>query len=53
MKSILSGLKIQGVKKVVLMIDDTNEIAKRLYLSFGFTFTGKIDKGKYYYELSL
>ena len=52
-KSILSGLKIQGVKKVVLMIDDTNEIAKRLYLSFGFTFTGKIDKGKYYYELSL
>lgn len=51
--SILRGLKIQGVKKVFLMIDDTNEVAKKLYMSFGFTFTGKIDKGEYYYELVL
>ena len=33
---ILRGLKIQGVRKVILMIDDTNIIAKKLYLSFGF-----------------
>lgn len=50
---ILRGLKIQGVRKVILMIDDTNKIAKKLYLSFGFRFTGKIDKNEYYYELEL
>lgn len=49
--NILKGLKIQGVRKVVIMIDDTNEIAKKLCPSFGFHFTGKIDKDKYYYEL--
>lgn len=27
---ILRGLKIQGVRKVTLMINDTNEIAKKL-----------------------
>ena len=48
---ILRGLKIQGVKKVILMIDDTNKIAKKLCLSFGFHFTGKIDNDEYYYEL--
>ena len=50
---ILRGLKIQGVRKVILMIDDTNIIAKKLYLSFGFQFTGKIDKDEYYYELEM
>ncbi|HIW73771.1 MAG TPA: GNAT family N-acetyltransferase [Firmicutes bacterium] len=50
---ILSGLKIQGVKRVVLMIDDANEIARRLYLSFGFVFTGKTEKNEYYYERKL
>ncbi len=50
---ILKGLKIQGVRKVILMIDEANEIAKELYLSFGFQFTGKIDKDEYYYELDL
>ncbi len=50
---ILKGLKIQGVRKVILMIDNANEIAKNLYLSFGFQFTGKIDKNEYYYELDM
>lgn len=50
---ILKGLKIQGVRKVVLMIDDRNEIAKRLYMSCGFRFNGKIEKGEYYYEKDL
>ena len=35
------------------MIDDTNIIAKKLYLSFGFQFTDKIDKDEYYYELEM
>lgn len=52
-EQILKGLKIQGVKKVILMIDNENEIAKKLYLSFGFRFTGKIEKEEYYYELDL
>lgn len=50
---ILRGLKIQGVKKVVLIIDSTNENLKSLYLSFGFYFTEKIDKNEYCYELEL
>lgn len=50
---ILRGLKIQGVKKVVLVIDNTNESAKNLCLSFGFHFTGEIDKAGYYYKLEL
>ena len=53
LEHILKGLKIQGVKKVILMIDDANKIAKNLCLSFGFQFTGKIDHDKYYYELEL
>ena len=50
---ILRGLKIQGVRKVVLIIDNANENAKKLYLYFGFHFTGKLDKAGYYYELEL
>ena len=50
---ILRGLKIQGVRKAVLLIDQTNEAAKELYLSFGFRFTGKLDKAGAYYELEL
>ena len=50
---ILKGLKIQGVRKVILMIDNTNETAKRSYVSFGFRFTGKIEKNEYYYEMEL
>ena len=50
---VLRGLKIQGVKKVVLIIDNTNENNKNLYLSFGFHFARKIEKAKYCYELEL
>ena len=41
------------MRKVVLMIDNTNEATKRLYVSFGFRFTGKIEKDEYYYEMEL
>ena len=50
---ILRGLKIQGVRKVVLLIDGANENTKQLCLSLGFHFTGKQDKSGYYYEAAL
>ena len=37
---ILHGLKIQGVKKVALMLGDADENAKIRCLSLGFRFTG-------------
>lgn len=52
LEHILRGLKIQGVRKVVLITDNGNENVKNLYLSFGFHFTGKIDKTKYRYTLA-
>ena len=53
LEHILRGLKIQGVKKIILIINDANENAKKLCLSFGFQFTGKIDKIKRCYWLEL
>jgi diamine N-acetyltransferase len=50
---ILDYLNEQGVAKVTLMIDAENIIAKNLYLSFGFTFNGKVEKNEYYYDLVL
>lgn len=50
---ILTYLKSQGISRVILMIDDENKIAKHLYTSFGFTFTGKIEKDEHYYQLLL
>lgn len=52
-EQILRGLKIQGVKKVILITDNFNESIKTLFLYFGFRFTGNIEKEKYYYELEL
>lgn len=53
LEHILRGLKIQGVKEVIVIIDNTNESAKKLYLSFGFQSTGKIDKVGYCYKLEM
>lgn len=53
LEHILRGLKIQGVKEVIVIIDNANENAKKLYLSFGFQFTGKIDKAGYCYKLEI
>ncbi len=53
LEHILRGLKIQGVKKVILMLDDANKMAEKLCLSFGFQFTGKIDNDEYCYALEL
>ena len=53
LEHILRGLKIQGVKKIILMVDNANKIAKKLCLSFGFQFMEKIDNDEYYYVLEL
>ena len=53
LEHILRGLKIQGVKEVIVIIDNANENAKKLYLSFGFHSTGKIDKAGYCYKLEI
>lgn len=53
LEHILKGLKIQGVKKVVFIINSTNGNAKNLSLSFGFQFTGKMEHSEYYYALKL
>lgn len=45
---ILRGLKLQGVKKVILTIDSSNKIAKKLCLSCGFLFTRKMNSNEYY-----
>ena len=50
---ILRGLKIQGVKNVILNLDNANENAKSLCLSFGFHLTGEMDKKQCRYELEL
>ena len=51
LEHILRGLKIQGVKKVIFIIDNANENAKKLYLSFGFHLTGEMDKTECCYVL--
>ena len=53
LEHILRGLKIQGVKKVVLMTDNANENAKKLYISFGFHFIGRDNKTECCYETAL
>lgn len=53
LEHILRGLKIQGVRKVAIVIGRAHEKAKNLYLSFGFRSTGKTDKSEGYYELAL
>lgn len=53
LEHILRGLKIQGVRKAVIILDGADEDAKSLYLSFGFHFTGKMDKDECRYELEL
>ncbi|MBD2815593.1 GNAT family N-acetyltransferase [Xenorhabdus sp. Flor] len=52
-EAMLSYFKETGVKTVILMIDDDNLIAKKLYTSFGFVFTGKVLKEEYYYSLDI
>ncbi|MCI9127876.1 MAG: GNAT family N-acetyltransferase [Eubacterium sp.] len=51
--AILSYFRQSEFKKIVLMIDENNIIAKKLYISFGFKFNGMIEKDEYYYELLL
>ena len=53
LEHILKGLKIQGVKKVILTIDGADKTAKNLCLAFGFRFAGEAGKAKCRYELKL
>ena len=53
LEHILRGLKIQGVKKVILMIHGTNTIAQKLCLSCGFQFTGKNNLDEWAYAAEL
>ncbi len=53
LKHVLKGLKIQGVRNVVLIIDNSSENMHDLYLSFGFRFIGRPNKTEYRYELEL
>lgn len=50
---ILDYLRDQGISKVVLMIDDENTVAKNLYVSMGFRYTGVVIKDEHYYDLVL
>ena len=47
----LDRLRRAGVRQVTLGVDDANRIAKRLYASFGFVFTGTVEKGEQIYRL--
>ena len=53
LEHILRGLKIQGVKEVMVSIDNANEHTKKLDLSFGFHPTGETDKAGYCYKLEI
>ena len=53
LEHILRGLKIQGVKEVMVSVDNANEHTKKLYLSFGFHPTGETDKAGYCYKLEI
>lgn len=53
MEHILRGLKIQGVQEVMVRIDNANENAKKLYLSFGFHPAGEIEQAGYCYKLGI
>ena len=49
LEHVLRGLKIQGVKRVILSATETNEEAEKLYRSFGFHAAG--EAGCYELEL--
>ncbi|CAJ1811909.1 GNAT family N-acetyltransferase [Aeromonas jandaei] len=50
---LLAHFGREGYREVLLMIDEDNRIAKELYASFGFRFTGKIEKDEHYYSLNI
>ena len=53
LEHVLRGLKIQGVKKVIMPPDYIDENAKKLYISFGFRADGDPDKNECRYALEL
>ena len=53
LEHVLRGLKIQGVRKVSIVIEHANETVEDLCRSFGFRCTGEADKAGRCYELAL
>ena len=53
LEHILRGLKIQGVRRVITVIDNANEAGKHLWLSFGFRITEQGSQTENCYALEL
>ena len=53
LEHILRGLKIQGVRRVITVIDNANEAGKNLWLSFGFRITEQGSQTENCYALEL
>ena len=53
MEHILRGLKIQGVRQVVLLSAHPDEAAENRYRALGFHLTGQTDQGEYRYALEM
>ncbi len=51
--AIIDYFKVKGLHRVTLGVDNENNIAKNLYISHGFTYTGEIVDGEYIYSLKL
>ncbi|MEX9609286.1 GNAT family N-acetyltransferase [Providencia manganoxydans] len=51
--AIIDYFKAKGLHRVTLGVDNENNIAKNLYISHGFTYTGEIVDGEYIYSLKL
>ena len=49
LEHILRGLKIQGVRQVVLLSAHPDEAAENRYRALGFHLTGQTDQGEYRY----
>ncbi|QIL79946.1 GNAT family N-acetyltransferase [Diaphorobacter sp. HDW4A] len=52
-KEILDYFRRANVKTVLLMLEEHNIVAKNLYMSFGFQFTGNIEKEEHFYRLAI
>ena len=49
----MRGLKIQGVRQVVLLSAHPDEAVENRYRALGFHLTGQTDQGEYRYALEM
>lgn len=52
-KAILDFFLAEGIQRITLGLNEDNIVAKNLYQSFGFEFTGNIVDGEHIYYLNL